>query len=493
MKKNDYLQDHLEWEVIELDQEITHLTFETKLYNLSNDCIIKFTRDNQYNLIATISGIANKREDLQPKIKSIVGTFILEETIIGYSEDRLYKYKLSGVVLGSSKYALISMDKSTIKFESNLTVNKIEKAFIGQEIKKEIIQEWFLTGNTNINFTRSTSRSIDKFYKRLRDGVDPENKTNLIQSCSDGRDYLLVKIPNTSFIVSKVPKEYGPEWSFSISIEYRKSLGEIPDESERIAISEIVGFIFGNQLLKIGQTSYDELYSNADQEYQSPWGDNVISRCQRYGSPPVNIGDYNDYGRVEILLNDLIPIYLKKRKELRLTDALWKYWLSIYSTLGTNLPILSSAVETLAERILKNNHKIKNYYIEPKEFSKLIKDELTSIEKKIDTIQQKGIILNKIKGASQRGTNERLELMFEIIGLPIGNVERKAIKSRNKMAHSSFGEISCELITETMRMTKAYETLFHRVLLKILSYNNHYIDYYTLGYPNRDIHKPIPD
>jgi hypothetical protein len=492
-KKYDHFQDHLEWEIIEPEQEVTHLTFETGLYSLNKDCIIKFSRDNQYDLVATISGIAEKGEELEPNIEKTKGTFISNETVTGYSKDGLYKYKLSGIVLGASKSTYISVSNPSIKFQADLLVSSIEKSFDGNDNKTEIIQEWYLTGKTEINFPRSTSRSVDKSFKRLRDGIDPEDEFRLIKSSGGGRDHLLVKFADTSFIVSKVPQEYGPDWSFSISIEYRQSFGRIPNEEERESISELVSFVFGNQLLKIGQTSYDNSSSLTLQEYQNPWGDNVLSRCQRQGFPPVEVGNFHDWGRVEILLNELITPYLTQRNSLRLKDALWKYWLAKYSSLGANLPILSSAVETLAERVLKNHPEIKHYYIEFNEFTEIIKDELASIEKKLESNAHKGIIINKLKGSAQRGSNEKLEMMFEIIKLPIDKIERKAIRARNKMAHSSLGEISDEEIKETIRLTRAYETLFNRILLKILSYNGQYVDYYTLGHPNRNIDESIPE
>lgn len=491
--KHDHFQDHLEWEILESEQEITHLTFETGLYSLNKDCIIKFSRNNQYDLVATISGIAETGEELEPNIEEIKGIFVPNETITGYSKDGLYKYKLSGIVLGTSNSTYISVSNSAMKFQADLLVSRIEKSRNDYDNKTETIQEWYLTGKTEINFSRLTSRSVDKSFKRLRNGIDPEDEFRLIKSSGSGKDYLLIKFADTSFIVSKVPQGYGPDWSFNISIEYRQSFGRIPTENERESISELVSFVFGNQLLKIGQTSYDNSYSLWLQEYQNPWGDNVVSRCQRQGSPPVEIRNFHDWGRAEILLNELITPYLMQSNSLRLKDALWKYWLAKYSSLGANLPILSSAVETLAGRVLKNHPEIKHYYIEYKEFSGIIKDELASIGKKLESNAHKEIIINKLKGATQRGSNEKLEMMFEIIKLPIDKIERKAIRARNKMAHSSLGEISDEEIKETIRLTRAYETLFNRILLKILSYNGQYVDYYTFGHPNRNIDEPIPE
>lgn len=315
----------------------------------------------------------------------------------------------------------------------------------------------------------------------------------MLRSFGGGNDFIFVKHSDFSFLISKVPKDYGPAWSFNLTIEYRKSFGAIPSTEIRQAVSELVSFIFGSHLLKIGETAYDSSLSIVSQKFQHPWGDNVVNKCEKQGIPPVDIGDYQDWSIAEILINQLLPEYLNKRKSLALKDALWKFWIAKSLALGTNLPILSSAVESLCEKILKNHPEIKHYYIEYATFIELIKDNLASIETKVSGNPNKDKILNKVRGASQRGANEKLELAFEIIKLPIDKLERKAIKARNKMAHSSLGEIDDDEIKETTRMTRAYETLFHRLVLKTLGYKNNYIDYYSFGHPSRNIDTPIPE
>jgi hypothetical protein len=491
IKINDHLQEFLEWEIIDPDQEVSFLTFETNLYDLNRECIIRFTRDNQYRLFATISGIIENRNELELKGSIEKGEFITTETVMGFSSDGLFKYKFTGVFLGKSTLSPMSVKSSALKFQADFIFSTVEKSIVTNTNQTAILQEWYLTGYSNVNFTRSTSRGVDKSFKRLRDGIDPEEERRLITSSGSYNDYLLVKYIDTSFIVSKVPKEFGPEWSFNISIEYRQSFGRIPNENDREAISELVGFVLGNQLLKIGQTSYDKSTSLIIQEYQSPWGDNVVSRCQSISLPPVELGNYQGWNRAEILLNELINSYLTLRNKLRLKDALWKYWIAKYSTLGANLPILSSAVETLAEQVIKSHPEVKLYYIDRMKFLEIIKDELVSIEQKLEGNSHKTIIINKLKGATVRGSNEKLDVLFEIIDLKIGKIEREAIKARNKMAHSSLSEISEEEIKETIRYTRAYETLFNRIFLKILSYSGEYKDYYTIGHPSRLIGEPI--
>ncbi len=492
--KYDHYLEYLEWEILEPEHQITSLSSKLGLYNLNKNCIIKFSRDGQYKLAATISGTVEDIDKLEPNIERESGTFIPKETVTGYSTNGRYKYIFYGVILGSIESTLpISPDSVEVNFRADFHFNKVIKSLVFNENTVAFIQEWYLTGYSNINFTESTLRSLDQSFKRSRRGIDPEEEISQLKSNSSERDCLEVKYSDTSFIVSKVPKEFGPNWSFNMAIEYRQSFGRIPDDNEREAISELVSFVFGNQFLKIGQTSYNEAMTSISEEYNNPWGDNVMSRCQRLALPPVQINDYNDWGRGAILLNELLIPYLEQRNKLCLKDVLWKYWIAKYSSIGANLPILSSAVETLAEKILKIHPEIKHYYIDFKEFVGTIAEELVSIEIKIDSNPNKGIILNKLKGATQRGSNEKLEMMFEIIQLTIGKIEKNALRARNKMAHSSFGEISDEDLREIVRLTKAYETLFNRIFLKILLHKGQYVDYYTIGYPNRDIDAPIPE
>lgn len=490
-QNHDFYQEHLEWETLEIDEEITNLTFETEFYGLNKNCILKFSRDNQYKIQAIISGNLERINEVKLDVEYPKGTFVSGETIIGYSEDGYYKYKFLGVILKS--YNIRNFAGLQAEIEAELKVDRIEKYIKNNDIYEiESIREWYLTGKVNINFPRPTSRSLTKSYQLLRDGITSPNESKLIKSRSRSRDYLLVKLPDTSFIVSSVPKKYDPNWAFKLSIEYKKSLGRIPTPREREAICELIGFIFGNQLLKIGQTSYDNSYSLISEEYKNPWGDNVINRCKREGLPPIKINSQLDWYKIENLLNKLVNDYLEYRELYNLKDVMWKYWLAKYSPIGTNLPILSSALETLTEKIHKNYSKIKNYYIEPKKYKKIISDELLSIEKKLINNPNKIKVLNKIENAIWLGSNEKIELMLEKIQLSVNKVERSAMKARNKMAHSSIGNMDDKEIEEIIRLTHAYETFFNRILLKILSYEGKYIDYYTLGHPERDIREPIP-
>lgn len=497
--KNDYLIDHLEWEVLNNNVEITFLSFEKEIYNLRSNCIIQFFRDKEYKLRATIRGIIEDRKDIEPDLTKLDGNFIDGEIITGFSTDGLYKYRLFGCVIDEINFRQISLKEKRISFQAELIVDEIEEMLHSEEQIEETeidrIHEWYLGGINRFSWARSTKRVLKRVFQRSRVTVDEEIDFEPIETRSSSRDYLLAKCRDFSFIVAKVPDKYKPSWSCNISIEYRTSFGRIPTKEERQGIQEIVSFILGHQLLKIGETYYknnlDKSLNFKLQKFSSPWGDNVISRCQKTGLPPVDIRGYRDGNKLEKLLNSICTEYLAKREKLQLGQILWKYWMAKYSVLGINLPILSSAIESLASKIIKENPNIKLYYIERNEFSELIEEELETIGQKLAKHEYKDRIINKIKSASNRGSNEKLDILFEILELEVGKIERKAIKARNKMAHSHIGNSSNHKIKELIRLSRAYETLFHRVFLKNLLYEENYIDYYTNGFPQRNIKDPI--
>jgi hypothetical protein len=114
-------------------------------------------------------------------------------------------------------------------------------------------------------------------------------------------------------------------------------------------------------------------------------------------------------------------------------------------------------------------------YLAKKEYDELLSSEFGLIENKLENTPYKTRIMNRIKGAYNMGANEQMDFFFEEIHLPIRSVERDAIKERNQMAH---GKTMNDKVNENaINLTHAYQTLFHRVLLKVLEYDGEYIGY----------------
>ncbi len=73
--------------------------------------------------------------------------------------------------------------------------------------------------------------------------------------------------------------------------------------------------------------------------------------------------------------------------------------------------------------------------------------------------------------------------------MPIGKVERQAIKARNTTAHGA-ASYSDEKIVELLGFQSAYQTLFNRVILKILGFEGKYIDTTAASFVERGIDEP---
>ena len=105
------------------------------------------------------------------------------------------------------------------------------------------------------------------------------------------------------------------------------------------------------------------------------------------------------------------------------------------------------------------------------------------IADKLGDNPNKDRILRKIQSANNRGSGETVEDFFKKLGLNIGAAEKKAMRARNKMIHSRVTASGQEQIKDLVRLSFAYRTLFHRVMLKLLGYSGKYLDYTAEGLP----------
>lgn len=73
--------------------------------------------------------------------------------------------------------------------------------------------------------------------------------------------------------------------------------------------------------------------------------------------------------------------------------------------------------------------------------------------------------------------------------MPVGKKEKKALQARNFSAHGSYAGDSIDY-EEQFMTSQVYECILVRVILKLLKYEGNYIDYGTIGYPEKNINCP---
>jgi len=188
-------------------------------------------------------------------------------------------------------------------------------------------------------------------------------------------------------------------------------------------------------------------------------------------------------------MNNLLPVYLKLEGILSLNQVLSRYWIAKSIPVGSNLPVLANAIEILAAKYLKHTGKFKMENIPQNEYLNLIKEELETLTNKLAPLNGGNAMINKIKGANQKVPSEKITLFFSLLGIEVGKAEKAAINLRNKMAHSSRNYSDDDTAYDDLILTRVYEVLFNRVLLKLLGYDDYYIDYSVVNCPLKHITK----
>ncbi len=483
--KTPYLP-RISWEGLQGKWEIDHLRESTNLPPGSEK--IEVWRDDQYKIKAKITGTSNEPKDLLPgsgEVGIITSTFEIE----GSSDYGMVDYRLEHCLLSGISYKYLENS-----FEADLKTYSVRRILSREWSQRVWLTEWYLNSHKSmLPYPRLVEREFKEEYRKKRESFG-EDVTFEGAGMSTSDRYAFIETPEVSFVVEPVVKELGPPWSDCMSIEYREDWGGIPEADVRDAIANFVSFVIGRPLIGVGSTSFDERGQPLEQVATSPAEDNLVALCQSSEKPPIKIDIHGTSENLEGLLRRLVPNYLALKDELKLNEALWGYWLSKQLPLGGNLPELQTNLEMIMNAWFKSKgRKLSFIYMRERKFKGLLKDELVAIEKKLEGEKYKDQIMGRLRNASARpmGTNEKFELFFDEIALPIGEVENRAIKARHPMAHGSSEILDPANYQKMLNDTLSYETLFNRVLLKLLEYEGNYVDRSAKGWPERPLNQPL--
>jgi hypothetical protein len=490
----------LEWEFFDWPLSISYLRCLDGIYALPSDCQLTITRGADYRLTGQVSGIIADKKPISYRggeEEPLAGEFMETERIAG-TKTGWENVLLTGVILGGHQMRGAGVNPDPrYQFEAVVRINELEYTINDySDDETDKVLEFYLCGQTQLFWPRTTERKELTRTAKIRIGVDEEidEPINISQQGNgSSSDYLLIDTPGHRIFVQQVDKIYLPDWSQGLLFEYRRKDGTIPGEEERKAIAEFTGFLLGTQLLKIGETHLDAGELVGKKVAYTPWGDNVVSKCSSPARPPVRIGFHEDRGKIEKLLNQLLPVYLEKRKAYNLKDVLWKNWIARELAVGTNLPVLSSGLETLAESYVKSNGLTRTYTKDEKsQYKDLIVGELDALKTKLSGLDYQKRVIDKLENPFNIGVGEKLKLFFQQLGFEFNNkhIETQAMQARNAMTHGALDSTSDE-IRRYILLSHAYESLFNRVLLKTLGYKGDYIDYSALGHPSLAINRNL--
>lgn len=453
--------------------------------------VATFVRGPQYQIQATIR--CPSSELARSLMKDVPGT--IHEGVLLQGEDergRIVRVPKLFVSTFVDKW-----DASGATTEMSASVGAIHRELNEGLVTTEV--DWFISGPRDrlSRMARRTERTKRRSYQRTRhgpvggpvDAVDVQTPGPPAWSEELGSwDYFMVPAgAGRRAAVAEVPKLRGPRWSRCVAIEYRDDWGGIPNDDERIGVSEAVGFLFGRHMLKVGSTAHGDDGFVIRDSAQNPWGRDVVSTCEASDTPP--IPPAGKLGEIEEVFGPLVERYLALREELDLSKAVWTIWAADRAPAGFDLPLLSSALERLMRAWFKSTRtRSRGEYMPQAAFDELLADDLSSARAKLQGNAYATRIENRLRGAYRMGVNEQFETFFDELGLAIGRGEKDALRGRNSPAHGGGGDGGPE---KWVRLGWAYRVLLNRTILHLLGYTGRYIDYSVLGHPVRSITDPI--
>lgn len=484
--------DSLLWENIPIDNFIFSGSSDIKQENLDDvfwDDVDELcvTRDDNYNI--SISCVRYLNQYKEKKQRPIVNKqeFIPGETIpAGKLEIEIFDgYAIVFAPMYCDGY-ISKLDKTDYKLSCYRVEGKCVKT-------PSAIKEWILNGSKsglcfcgNSRFDYKVEGSVSGVYGELEFPI----KQELEYQEYIGK-FIHFKYKDTAFDIHFVGNQYGPSWSTNFSISYFETYGRIPSIEERKQIREYLSFFVGKRLMYIGETSFDENGNQIGFIMENPrtYGFDIKKECMSSAKTPIR----ND---ALVLQNyfDTIQKYIRPFSELygKLDfDSFFSaYWYAQKVTQPMDLPIFSAALENLKRKWYEEVEcNPETVLIEKKDFSKRIKPIKLLVGTQFAGTEYVERMKRSVEGMNRMSVSEQLTHFFKGIDMAIGKKEKKALQARNFSAHGSYAGDNIDH-EEQFMTSQIYECILVRVILKLLKYEGNYIDYGTIGYPEKNINCP---
>lgn len=356
-----------------------------------------------------------------------------------------------------------------------------------------VIKEWILNGSLsglyfcgNSKFEYKVEGSVFGTYGDMEFPV----KESLEEQEYYGR-FTHIKYKDTAFDIHFVSDKYGPSWSTNLSISYFEKYGRIPSVDERKQIRDYLSFFIGKRLIYVGETSFDE---NGDEigfimEYPRTYGFDIKKVCMHGEKAPIR----NDSASLRNYFNTVqnyIEPFSRLYEKLDFKSLFSAYWYAKEIAKPMDLPILSGALENLKRKWYKEVElNPETVLMDKKDFSKRIKPIKELVQTQFEGTEYAERMKRSVESMNRMTVNEQLTYFFAGIDMTIGDIEKNALNARNFSAHGSFGGSNIDYQEQYM-ISQIYECIIVRAVLKLLKYDGNYIDYGTIGYPEKNINCP---
>ncbi len=343
---------------------------------------------------------------------------------------------------------------------------------------------WCLNGpRQDFQFTTWTQRDGTGRNERKRNEVISWPQDLLSKGMT--RDAFAVPAPRFGVVgptvLARVPKDVGIQDSLhACVIEFM-----LPDPPISPSWDEVdeylcgLSFVLGARLIPLGYTLFDAAERPLVHELRSGWR---VSDCGLSALPPVAPG--------EPAFSELVPPFLMGLEDFDLKAAMRLVWLAESMPREAALPVYGAALECVVNAWFKSSKsKSGGKHMQDTEWKGLSEEPMKQLADALGKGEIAERILRRARSVNNFGANEKFEQFFSEVELKIDNVERAAMKARNRPAHGGgYSPAQCQPLVDTIA---AYRTLVGRVILQMLGWTGNYVDYSTYGWPDRPLGDPL--
>lgn len=467
--------------------------------------IAELRRNSEFGLVGRAVGRFNREavDALLQEHSEPEGTRVKPDTLKGVTDDRA-NVLVDGVIVRGRSF---SPTESYADFTSTDIAIEYPPERRGRTHRWVV---WILNGPKDILYPRTTTRQYTTTLKRTRQN---QRKPSLLQrllakvreevpgatddvqystaTSSVAGDYLrLSRLSQKPFAVdlSSVPSEVSPRFGSAVAIEFAGTSWHERTRPDFLdPLLQALSFGLGRRLIEVGTSAFNEKGRGIVHRLKAAHSVNLEKEQAQPSMPPIPLqGESRRPMSIEdeTNLSELVSLYMDSRNLYAFDDAMALVWLSAVTPMDVGLSHLATALEMLMKSWFESSASTTGGRHIPKEdWRSIANDAKDFFSTRLGEHPGKDKILRRVDNMNSMGVNERFEQFFDELGLPYKDVERHAIRSRNKVVHGhTLDEAKAPELIPTVF---AYRTILHKVVLKLAGYSGSYVDYSTYGHPVR--------
>ncbi|MEL5244880.1 hypothetical protein PTR67_07380 [Serratia nevei] len=267
-----------------------------------------------------------------------------------------------------------------------------------------------------------------------------------------------------------------------------------PDSEFRTKVRQALSFILGRNILYLGNSELDEKLYLVGFEAQTP--NSMGGLFIKNPSPPPSRLMRNDsqgFFSDEHVINYMVEKFVLNYDKYDLNHVSWLYWHAVIAPAHLKAVCFGATLESTQKKFIEKNEVSFKHSLVDKKLWRDIAKSLHEIINKNEYIDErsKKTLLNKISNLNSTPQSLLTENFFEVLGLRLGDKEKKAYSRRNDAAHGN--KTPDDNFIDLIRDSKLLHILCNRVLISILALTDNYTDFYTLGHPFRKLSEPVSE